>query len=134
LIYDQRDIRDFCVFLGNKMTFVSAVLGTSLGLGSKILIGFVRGLFWGSPVWGALGPILPFPFLALVFWLCLGWLRFVRLSHAIRPLIGEINRQPYYELRYGQVNREPAWGWKDLAAVIGLFFSVWLTWRLLAGL
>jgi len=134
LLNDPRDLRDFCIFFGNKMTFASAVLGMILWLALMVPPGIWRGLLRGSPVWAALGHILPFPVLALVFWFCLGWLRFTRLSRAMRSLIEELSRQPYYEPRYGQVGGESAFEWKTLAAVIGLFFSVWLTWRLLAGL
>ena len=123
LFYDPGDLRDFCVFMGQKMAFISAVLGTSLML---IFIFWAR--FWRvNPAPDNSGLfLLPFPVLALVFWLCLGWLRFERLSKAMRPLIGELSRQPY-----GQAGGESSWGWKTPAAIMGL--SMWLAWRLLAG-
>ena len=136
LFYDPGGLRDFCVFMGSKLAFISAVLGTSLGF--LAFLGFWRGVFQGvfrgSLDWAVLGPsLLPYPALALIFWFCLGWLRLARLSRALRPLIGELSRQPYYELHYGQARGESAFEWKTLAAVVGLVFSIWLTWRLLAG-
>ena len=127
LLYYPRDIYDFCVFTSSKTAFVAAVLGTVVWL--LVLSGYFRQLFVNP------GPLILFMVLALclVFWFCLGWLRFERLTRVMRPLLGELNRQPYSEWNYDPTGPAEDPRQKNLAAWLGLVFSIWMAWRLLEG-